>query len=197
MTLSRRQWILGLPVVAFGARIAAAPQGLDQFMTNAGPPCAPDEQVTPSVAADATYRAGAPLRSALAPAGAAGTPLAFSGSVTGVTCGRIKGATVDVWQADARGMYDMKGFAFRGRQVTDAEGRFHFDTVVPGYAGARARRLGIHVVVPGKADFWTAAFFPDDPRAASDPAFKKGLLLKKVQAPRGGEAVVFDVVLKL
>jgi protocatechuate 3,4-dioxygenase beta subunit len=198
MTLSRRRCLLlGLGAVACGTRVMAGPQGLDQFMTNTGPPCSADEQTTPSVPADTTYKAGAPMRARLADPGLPGTPLALAGTVTGVTCGRITGATVELWQADASGAYDTAGFRLRGRQVTDADGRFHFDTIVPGRSGTRARHLGLKVVVPGKTTFWTELFFPGDSQNAADPRFKPALLLKMVQAPAGRQAAVFDVILKL
>jgi protocatechuate 3,4-dioxygenase beta subunit len=200
MTLSRRQWILlGWPLVAAGARTAAAgiPQGLDQFMANAGPPCTPDERATPIVPADATYRPGSPVRTSLVETGMAGTPLGLSGTVTGLTCGRIKGATVDIWQADARGVYDARGNRLRGRQVTDVDGRFHVETIVPGSTGARAPHLGVNVIVPGKANVWTELFFPDDPKNATDRRFRQELLLKMVQAPKGRRAATFDIVLDL
>jgi protocatechuate 3,4-dioxygenase beta subunit len=199
MHLSRRQCLaLGLPAIAGVRRLfAAAPQGLDQFAMAGGPPCSDDEKATPSVAADATYKQGAPARTSLVEPGLAGTPLALSGTVTGLTCGRIKGATVEIWQADARGVYDTAGFRLRGRQLTNADGAFRFDTIVPGTSGARAKHIGVHVVVPQKAEFWTELFFPDDPKNSSDGRFKKELLLKPLQAPTGRQAATFDIVLKL
>lgn len=190
--------MLAAPLLAGGRRLfAAEPQGLEGFVTNAGPPCAPDEPLTPAVPADSSYKKGAPLKATLVERGMAGTPLTLSGTVAGVTCGRIKGATVDVWQADAQGAYDTAGFRLRGRQLTDAEGRFRIETIVPGNAGGRAKHIGLHVNVPGKADFWTEVFFPDDPKNATDPRFKKELAMKAVQAPKGRQAGLFDVVLKL
>lgn len=189
--------MLALPLLAGGRLFGAESQGLEGFATNAGPPCSPDELLTPGVPADSTYRKGAPLRTTLAEAGMAGVPFSLSGTVSGVTCGRIKGATVDVWQADARGAYDTAGFRLRGRQLTDADGRFHIETIVPGNAAGRAKHIGLHVNVPGKADFWTEVFFPDDPKNAADRRFKKELAMKMVQAPKGRQAGLFDVVLKL
>lgn len=198
MSLSRRQcFLLAAPFLAGRwARVGAA-QGLDSFVTNAGPPCAPDEQVTPAVPADATYRKGAPLKSTLVEAGMAGTPLTLSGTLSGVTCGRIKGATLEIWQADARGVYDTAGYRLRGRQLTDAEGRYRFETIVPGEAAGRAPHIGLHVTVPGKAEFWTEVFLPDHPKNATDRRFRKELAMKNVQAPAGRRAGLFDVVLKL
>jgi protocatechuate 3,4-dioxygenase beta subunit len=184
-------------IAGAGRLFAAAPQGLDQFAMAGGPPCSDDEKATPSVAADATYRPGAPLRTSLVEPGLAGTPLVLSGTVTGITCGRIKGSTVEIWQADAKGVYDTAGVRLRGRQLTNADGAFRFDTIVPGPSGARAKHIGVHVVVPQKAELWTELFFPDDPKNTSDRRFKKELLLKPLQAPKGRQAATFDIVLKI
>jgi len=184
-------------LVAGGAHLLAAEQGLGQFMVDSGPPCADDAKATPSVAADRTYKAGAPLRSSVLEPGMPGVPLTLSGTVAGLTCGRIKGAKVEIWQADAKGVYDMTGFRLRGHVMTDADGKYRIETIVPGNNADRARHIGIHVSVPGKTEFWTEAFFPDDPRNAADLRFKKELLVKTLQAPKGRQAAAFDVLLDL
>jgi protocatechuate 3,4-dioxygenase beta subunit len=40
-------------------------------------------------------------------------------------------AEVDVWQADEHGIYDIVGYNLRGKVITDADGRYHIETVVP------------------------------------------------------------------
>jgi protocatechuate 3,4-dioxygenase beta subunit len=126
----------------------------------------------------------------------AGTPLTFSGTVTGLTCGRVAGARVDVWQPDPAGVYDMTGFGLRGHQLTDGQGRFQFRTVMPGPPGRRAPHLGVNVTVKGKADFWTELFFPDEPRNASDARFHPDLVVKLVPDGRTRRAH-FDIVLDI
>ena len=60
----------------------------------------------------------------------------------------------------------------------------------------RARRIGVNVRVPGKANFWTAAFFPDDPNRTRDPAYRPELTLALTRnADR--QTATFDVVLDL
>src|SRR5512139_1257302 len=60
----------------------------------------------------------------------------------GNTCSALAGAVVDIWQADADGMYSNVGPEFqhadtlgqtflRGHQVTDATGYVEFQTIVP------------------------------------------------------------------
>jgi protocatechuate 3,4-dioxygenase beta subunit len=118
----------------------------------------------------------------------------FTGTVTGLTCGRIAGARVDVWHADPAGRYEPA--RYRGHQLTDADGRFAFRTIVPGAPPGRAPHLGLNVVVAGKADFWTELFFPNDPRNTSDPRFRDALLLT-VLPSRGGTTASFDVILEV
>jgi len=80
-------------------------------------------------------RKGLPLRLGITVANA---------TVAGSTCAPIPNAVVDVWHADADGMYsnvggdlqtlDTRGQTFmRGHQTTDSAGYVEFDTVVPGW----------------------------------------------------------------
>jgi protocatechuate 3,4-dioxygenase beta subunit len=186
-------WLVGMTPFA-----RSAAQGLDQFVM-AGPPCNDAAKPTPGIAKDATFKAGSPERTSLIQAATTGTRLTLTGTVSGVTCGRIKGARVDFWQADATGAYDMTGFRFRGHQQTDAMGAYRLTTIIPGNAGGRARHIGVNVVVSGKADFWTEIFFPDDPLRAKDPRFRAELLAKLAADPRlpGATTATFDIVLDI
>jgi protocatechuate 3,4-dioxygenase beta subunit len=107
--------------------------------------------------------------------------LTFSASVSGVSCGRIGGARVDLWQPDAKGAYDHQGFRLRGHQVTTAKGGKH---------------LSLRIQVKGKIDFSTELFFPNDPAAPKDKRFKKELLLK-FTSTTAGESAIYDIVLPL
>ncbi|SHF92656.1 Protocatechuate 3,4-dioxygenase beta subunit [Kaistia soli DSM 19436] len=70
-----------------------------------------------------------------------GDPLAVEGRVLAVDGSPVAGALVEVWQANAEGLYENQEpdrqpeFNLRGRFRTDPQGRFHFLTVKPrGYA---------------------------------------------------------------
>lgn len=194
MTVSRRRFvILAWPLVMAVGAVRVWTQGLEQFATSE-PPCSDDPRVTPAVPRDATYRSGAPARTSLVEPGMTGTRLTLSGTVSGVSCGRVAGARVEIWQADDRGAYDTSGFRLRGHQRTDATGAFRFQTIVPGAPTGRARHIGLRVVVDGKTDVSTVLFFPDDPNNHRDPRFRKELLLTMVRASTG-RAATFDVVL--
>ena len=68
-----------------------------------------------------------------------GTPCLVSGQVTGPNGQPLAGATVDVWQANEAGFYDVQQpdvqppGNLRGLFTTDADGRFWFRSVVPRY----------------------------------------------------------------
>lgn len=111
-----------------------------------------------------------------------GYAIELSGRVlTAVTCEPLAGATLDLWQADDAGAYDNEGFTLRGKVVTDAEGRYAVQTIVPGNYrnGAQYRPAHIHVKVsaPGHAPLTTQLYFPDDPYNEIDPWFDERLLV--------------------
>ncbi|MEO7192582.1 MAG: dioxygenase [Vicinamibacterales bacterium] len=203
MALTRREvlWLgAGALFLLTGEAASAAElQGLDQFGI-AGPPCDAVAKTTPGVAREATFKAGSPARASLGEAGDRGVGLVLTGTVSGVTCGRIKGARVDFWQANERGVYDMTGFRFRGHQLTDTDGGYRLRTIIPGRVrDGRARHIGVNIIVAGKADFWTEVFFPDDPADARDPRFNTALVVKM---PPGrpestSRTATFDFVLNL
>src|SRR5207249_6075801 len=72
-------------------------------------------------------------------------------AVDASTCRPIKGAAVDIWHADAGGVYSGFGSGsgnrtfMRGIQKTDAKGLARFRTVYPGWY--RGRTVHIHVKV--------------------------------------------------
>lgn len=195
--MSRRGFLAALAASLAGVRLlGAAPQGLEQFAVSA-PPCK-DDVPTPAVASDGTFKAGAPLRTALVEPGMAGVRLAVSGTVIGLSCGRIKDADVDVWQADASGAYDRAGFRLHGHQRTDKDGRYQVQTIVPGAGGGRAPHINLRVRIAGKADFWTSMYFEGRPENTRDPSFQPVLAVKLLPAPTGsGDTAVFDIVLDL
>ena len=106
--------------------------------------------------------------------------MTLSGYVTGLTCGRIKGARLDFWQADASGRTDAEGFRFRTAVLTDPDGRYAIETIVPGSEGGRARQIGVRVEPSGKKPLTTLLFFPNDAGATKDKYFNKSLVMKAV-----------------
>src|ERR1051326_282752 len=90
------------PALFFAALLAAhlGAQGLGSF-SGAGPaPCKTDAKATPSAPAGPEFKAKSPERASLIDAGITGTKIVLTGNVSGLTCGPIKHAMGDIWQAD-------------------------------------------------------------------------------------------------
>jgi protocatechuate 3,4-dioxygenase beta subunit len=101
--------------------------------------------------------------------GRPGTPLLLTLTVLDVSsCKPIKGAAVDIWHADAGGLYSegaqlgTAGQTFmRGIQRTDAKGLATFRTVYPGWYRGRTVHIHVKVSLGGSAVHTGQLFFPD------------------------------------
>ena len=134
------------------------------------------------------YKAGAPLRASLAEPGTSGERVSLSGRVLSRDCRPIPGALLDFWQTDERGEYDNTGYRYRGKVLSDANGDYRLETVLPGLYPGRPRHLHVKVSAPGGPVLTTQIYF--DARSAparlvATPARREGLLQAK-----------FDVVLQ-
>ncbi len=103
------------------------------------------------------------------------------GTVTDSRCRPLADTTIEVWQADAEGDYDLDGDRFRGVLRTDAAGRYQLVTREPGryLNGGRYRPAHIHVKVHAndRPVLTTQLFFPNDPENDGDPWFRSSLVL--------------------
>jgi len=124
-----------------------------------------------------------------------GVPCLVSGQVTGPDGDPLAGATVDVWQTNEDGFYDVQqpdvqpAGNLRGLFTTDEEGRFWFRSVVPRYypipddgpVGRLLAATGRHPYRPAHLHFIAAAaghrpvtthvFVADSPYLDSDAVF--------------------------
>ncbi len=149
--------------------------------------------------------------------------LAFAVSrIEAAACTRFAGATVDVWQCDALGVYsDVQdpsastlGQKFlRGYQVTDASGMAAFTTIYPGWYPTRAVHIHLKIRTDAGLGFTTQLFFDDaltdavhrrqpysahgqrDTRNADDGFFRLGgdQLLLDARAAGDGYAATFEI----
>ena len=92
---------------------------------------------------------------------------------------------MELWHADEAGAYDKSGFKLRGHQFTDAEGRWWFDTIVPGLYPGRTRHFHLKVQKPGGAILTTQLYFPDEPGNDEDRIFNSALLLDIAKSSEG------------
>jgi hydroxyquinol 1,2-dioxygenase len=152
--------------------------------------------VTESTVLGPFYRAGAPERAMGEHIGRPedGKPTLVRGRVTGAGGQPLEGATVDVWQSDDKGNYDIQDpgqppYNLRGIFVTGPDGRYEFRTAEPGSypiptdgpVGGLLRAAGrsnmraahIHAIVsaPGYRSLTTHIFVPGNPYLGTDAVF--------------------------
>ena len=129
------------------------------------------------------YRPGSPEKQNIADSATVGERMFFVGRVLNKDGSPVKGAIIEIWQADGEGEYDHEEFNCRGHQFTDKDGQFIFDTVKPSGYGTRSlsligtvdfRSAHIHVKIRvGDQTTTTQVWFPDDERNNWDVAYWK------------------------
>jgi protocatechuate 3,4-dioxygenase alpha subunit len=105
---------------------------------------------------------------------------------------------VEIWQADADGRFG-DGFRGFGRCPTDADGGFHFRTVVPGSVdGVQAPHVDVSVFCRGLLHrVVTRIYFPGEALNASDPMLGAlGDAAARLVADRTGDGFRFDIRLQ-
>lgn len=114
--------------------------------------------------------------------GKPGTPLKLTIQVLKASgCAPLAGVAVDVWHADAAGVYsgyrgqlgglDTTGQTFmRGTQETDAAGQVTFQTVYPGWYPGRAVHIHFKVHFANGTEATSQIYFPDE---VSTEVYKK------------------------
>ncbi|HYZ78523.1 MAG TPA: intradiol ring-cleavage dioxygenase [Gaiellaceae bacterium] len=109
--------------------------------------------------------------------GRPGTPLTLRLRVVSAsTCKPIKGAAVDIWHADAAGIYSGFGQGARNRtfmrgiQRTNAKGIATFRTVYPGWYMGRTVHIHVKVHLGGRVVHTGQLYFPD---ALTDSVYKQ------------------------
>ena len=152
--------------------------------------------------------------------GAKGTPCQVRGTVRGTRGEAIAGATLDVWQSDDDGLYDVQHEALeqaqaRGQLRADGEGRYHFRSIVAvpyaiphdGPVGAMLQATGRHpwrpahlhfmVKAPGYETLITPVFRQDSDYLDSDAVFgvRQSLVCDWALQPDGSYLLAYDFVL--
>ncbi|MGW4399522.1 catechol 1,2-dioxygenase [Amycolatopsis nivea] len=148
-----------------------------------------------------------------------GTPLTWTGQVTSTTGAALAGAKVELWHADADGLYsqfapDIPEWNLRGTFTADDEGRFEIRTVRPapyqiptdgacgkliaaaGWHAWRPAHLHVKVSAPGHELLTAQLYFPGDEHNDDDiaSAVKPELLLDPKPAGNG-ETIEYNFVL--
>jgi protocatechuate 3,4-dioxygenase beta subunit len=158
------------------------------------PSCVEKGQPTPPQTAGPFFKPRSPRRASLVDPGMAGTRIVVAGTVLSTACRPIPGALLDFWHADDRGDYDNAGYRLRGHQFADEQGRYRFESIVPGVYPGRTRHFHVRVQAPNQPPLTTQLYFPDEPGNARDFIFRPELVLA-VRTEAGGKAAGFDFVL--
>jgi protocatechuate 3,4-dioxygenase, alpha subunit len=149
---------------------------------------------------------------------AEGRPIRVEGRVLDGDGAGIPDAMVEIWQADARGLYhhpsdhpeedDAGAFRGFGRSGTDDDGRYWFETIKPGAVaspsgGTQAPHLNVCVFARGLLDHLaTRIYFADEPSNETDEVLQaiEGARRATMIASRraGDDNIVyeFDIVLQ-
>jgi len=107
-----------------------------------------------------------PVRTVIVPPNATGERLIINGIVYASDCVTpVSNAELNVWQTDEQGKYNDEWY--RGRILTDEQGRYEFETIIPGRYSIlfTSRPAHIHVRVSSQSygTFVTQLYFEGDP----------------------------------
>jgi len=165
------------------------------------------------------YRPGAKSMTKMVEANAPGQRIVLTGTVLRPDCKTpVVGASVDFWHCDDAGAYDVKtpdeklapeNYRFRALIQTDANGRFVFETIVPGrygippglegfekYAGqTRPAHYHITITHPIYLPLTTQIYIKGDPYIAKDPWAKHSHLALDVKRSSASATGAIDIVL--
>lgn len=103
---------------------------------------------------------------------AAGEVVFLTGRVLDLAGNPLPGASVEIWQTDANGVYDHpgdsstgsrdQGFQFYGTSIAGEDGAYAFRTVQPGYYEPRPRHIHVKVKQDGRTLLTTQFYFEED-----------------------------------
>lgn len=124
------------------------------------------------------YLANSPVRSDVTD-GQSGKAMTLNFTIVDTSCKPIKGARIDIWYANAQGIYsgvasrgdDLgagvgSGNFLRGTQTTNAKGVATFKGIYPGWYPARTIHIHEKIWIGGKEVLTTQTFFTDKANAA-------------------------------
>ena len=156
------------------------------------PACDDGDEPTLAQTEGPYFTPNSPERTRLREAGMAGTPITLTGFVLTRSCQPIAGALVELWHANDAGEYDNVGYHLRGHQFTGADGRYAFETIVPGLYPGRTRHFHLKFQAPSQPVLTTQFYFPGEPDNERDGIFDPALVLEI-----SGDVARYDTVLDL
>ena len=143
------------------------------------------------------YKANPPQRSTITATGVAGTPFVLTGFVLTKSCAPLANARVDFWQADGNGNYDNAGYTLRGWQLTDANGAYRLETVIPGLYPGRTEHIHVKVTPAGGQTYTTQLFFPGVSQNSNDSIYAANMLINLSSASATPRTGTFNFIVNL
>src|SRR2546425_6408770 len=110
-----------------------------------------------------------------------------SGQVLDVRGDIVPEAKLEIWQTDHLGHYDLDGYRYRATLISDAGGKYSFDSVMPGdYPDRVCQHIHYLVTAPGHKTITTQLYFATDPVFEGDPGrnFSREPLLASAELVR-------------
>lgn len=142
------------------------------------------------------YKEDAPFKQRLGE-GIEGERLVITGKVMDMRCQPLKGAILDIWQANSTGEYDNKGFTLRGKVKTNNDGVYLIDTIIPKEYGqgdiTRPGHIHLKVGVPNQPTLTTQLYFEGDPYLTD---LEDKSLILKITDSNGTKKAKFDFVIE-
>ena len=191
---SRRSILQG--TAAGGLCIAASYAALVRAQPGAPTPgCGHDEPTEPQIEGP-YFKPRSPDRADLVVKGTHGRLFELQGSVLTRSCRPVVGALLDLWHADENGDYDNEGFRYRAHLYADKDGRYRFQTIMPGLYPGRTRHYHFKVQAPRRPILTTQLYFPDEPENILDDYYSPELLMR-ISSGQGKSIARFDFILDL
>ena len=164
MTLVRlsRRALFGVGASTLLAGLALRGAAAQQSALPTTPRCHDDEEATQAQTEGPYFKPSSPERANLVEQGMKGERISLVGFVLDRRCRPLPHVLLDLWHADAAGYYDNQGFRLRGHQFTDAQGRYAFETIVPGLYPGRTRHFHLKVQAPDQDILTTQLYFPGE-----------------------------------
>jgi protocatechuate 3,4-dioxygenase beta subunit len=182
---------------------ASSPLALDLFAQSQ------DRSVTPANEVGPFYKKGAPNTSNLRESSATGFGLQIHGRIYNTKGNLVEGVTLDIWQADEKGIYDLSGYKYRAKLALPSTAEYKVDSVMPGHYPDRVcQHVHYLIQAPGHKPLVTQLYFATDPVFEGNPAknFAKDPLVRNpdlirpvtlIDESKIARAVVnFDLVLE-
>lgn len=135
-------------------------------------------RITPRQTEGPFYTPDSPLRSSLVEAGSKAPRFLLTGRVLSPECKPVAGALVDLWHCDEQGVYDNRGYRYRGHQFSDSEGRYRFETILPALYPGRTRHYHVKVQPKGGRLLTTQLYWPNEPANRRDGIYRPELEMK-------------------